>query len=82
MPRLTPTVTPTNFSNSGSKQFTGQQASIYKILFFKEQNDNEYNDYQNSIIIHNTPVITHETTFPVQETVNTPYYVFKRNIDC
>ena len=41
-------VNPATYSNSGSRAFSGQQAQIFKIIFFNEENDLEYNDYVNN----------------------------------
>ncbi len=43
--KFIPIVSPTTFLNSGSKDFTAQQASINKIIFFKQENDLEYSAY-------------------------------------
>ncbi len=76
--KLTPTINPDNFLNSGSKQFTAQQASISKIIFFNQQNDLEYSQYllSNSNV---QPVITPNSNFPVQITTPTTPFVFKAN---
>ncbi len=74
--KFTPTVNPETFLNSGSKQFTAQQASIYKIVFFNQQNDLEYAQYLLSNL-NVQPVFTPDSKFPVQITTPTPRFVFK-----
>jgi hypothetical protein len=73
--KFTPTINPEVFLNSGSKQFTAQQASIYKILFFNQQNELEYSQYliSNPII---PPINVPNTPFPVQEKVAHPPFQF------
>ncbi len=76
MVKQTPLITPTVFPNSGSKKFSAQQATIYKITFFRLQNDLEYNEYKSSIN-YDTPINTSVSTFPNQ--INTPPSVYKFN---
>lgn len=76
MPSNTPTTNAGNVSNSGSKAFSGQQASIYKVNFSKEQNNAEYNAYINAMWYANQPKSVQNigTPFPNQETNNNFFY--------
>ncbi len=47
--KLLPIVNPNTFLNSGSIDFTAQQASINKIIFFKQQNELEYTAYVDAV---------------------------------
>ncbi len=83
MPRKTPSVNPTSYLNSGSKKFTAQQASIYKIVFFNEQNELAYENYlknttttQTSNTNSNTQT-SNQLDFLVQNTVSQPRFVFR-----
>ncbi len=66
--KFLPIVNPTTFLNSGSIDFTAQQASINKIIFFKQQNELEYNAYvaavneANKVVKPSIP----NSNFPVQ----------------
>lgn len=76
--KLNPTVNPETFLNSGSKQFTAQQASINKIIFFNQQNDLEYAEYLRSTA-NIQPVVIPNSNFPVQIITQTTPFVFKAN---
>jgi hypothetical protein len=71
--KLTPSPSPTTFLNSGSKKFTAQQASIYKIIFFNQQNELEYNNYLSSNTNIQVPV-NQPNTFPKQNLTFSTYY--------
>lgn len=72
--KLIPIVSPTTFLNSGSIDFTAQQASINKIIFFKQQNELEYNAYvaavneANKVVKPSIP----NSNFPVQGPLANP----------
>ncbi len=80
--KTTAVVSPTTFLNSGSKQFTAQQASINKIIFFNQQNNLEYQQYLDSNFNNNNinpPNPSPNSNFPVQYTGPYPQFVFHAN---
>ncbi len=76
--KSTAIVSPTTFLNSGSKQFTAQQASINKIIFFNQQNNLEYQQYLDSTA-NKEPIYRPNSNFPVQYTGPYPQFVFRAN---
>ncbi len=76
--KSTAIVSPTTFLNSGSRQFTAQQASINKIIFFNQQNNLEYQQYLDSTA-NKEPIYRPNSNFPVQYTGSYPQFVFRAN---
>lgn len=80
--RTTPFTNPSIFPNSGSSKFSGQQAAIYKINFFNQQNDIDFANYRNSLNYNPVnpidPLVPTYPTFPNQEKVDTPYFIYRR----
>ncbi len=57
----TPWINPATYSNSGARAFSGQQAQIFKIIFFNQENNLEYSNYRNN---YNTTSVTPTTPVP------------------
>lgn len=82
-PFSTPFTSPSSIPNSGSKKFSGQLAAIYKINFFRLQNEIEYDEYKNSLVYNNpTPYVAAATgsKFPNQEPIPPGYFIPRRFI--
>lgn len=75
---FTPFTSPTIIPNSGSGKFSAQRAAIYKINFFNEMNNLEYNNYINARSFIQNNVLPGKSTFPIQENLNPQFYTHKR----
>ena len=84
MVKKTPSVNPNSYLNSGSKKFTAQQASIYKIVFFNQQNELAYENYLQSVGSNTSNQSSqpsqpsqNQLSFLVQDSNSNPRFVFR-----
>ncbi len=80
--KFTPFTSPTVIPNSGSKKFSAQSATIYKINFFKQQNEEEFYNFKTSTNYTGTTPILPDSNFPNQQTTQPTNYVYKKYPEC